>query len=373
MKIIEKDGIKIVVENNIARVFTPLTGPNGLSVPIDGEDVEILATYNSQSYVFYFKDKTHTYYVCGASKKRMKSSRMEILSREYAKDIKNVYCEGLVIPGADPETFSIPSNSIYFAYDKSNVYALARHTLHIFTDADIDTIQFFPQEIKYHENGEDKYICSCDYFVDALRIYHFNRFFVEYIQASEGDVLRQFLQTSFPQEIAWWNRGEDYFASLRKIFNFHYTDGKTIYYYLGMESYSSGENQQEIHYPYIFGSSCHTSYFNALINADVASFQSLNEYYAKDKNSVFHLSRRINADHRSFEVISRHFARDKDGLWYNGFFVGEFDQNTFKIIDDTSLSTLASDRFGGFYSEYNAKVGKYQCRSKILKRESRKM
>lgn len=145
-----------------------------------------------------------------------------------------------------------------------------------------------------------------------------------------------------------------------------------MYYHLNIDDYftmeSTGERKQEIHYPCHFGNSFHTSYFNALIKADIDTFTVLNEYYAKDKNNVFHLSRKIKADVNTFEIISKLFAMDKNGLWYNGFYAGEFDRETFKIIDNTSLYSSAIDKFGEFYSEYDKKVGKYQCRSKFLKR-----
>ena len=48
MKIIEKDNLKIVVENNTATIFTSLTGPNGQSVPVKGS-IDVLATFDSGS------------------------------------------------------------------------------------------------------------------------------------------------------------------------------------------------------------------------------------------------------------------------------------------------------------------------------------
>lgn len=288
---------------------------------------------------------------------------MKTISKDYRTDGKKVYCNGKAIPNADPESFKILKDTGYFAYDKNQVYALStsREGLQIWSDVDIESIEFFPQDIKYiGENGDDKYIQSCNYFADKNHLFYFNFYFIEFIQPIQ--VLQAELQKRKPYANAWWNWTNDYFKSFTYISNNLYTDGKRFFYYF--------QQGQQYDYPFGFGLEYHQSYYSIIPNLEKDNLIVLNDFYVKDNKNVFHLCRKINADVNTFEVIADNFAKDKNGIWYNGYFVNEeIDINTFEIIqlkNEVFNYSIAKDKNSLYSTQRSTRIGKYQGYSDLL-------
>lgn len=368
MKIIEKDNLKIVVENNIATIFTSLTGSKGRSIPIIGE-IEVLATFETGSVKCYFKDEKQVYVLWGGMIRKIKSSSIEVLSSEYAKDTKNVYCEGIAIPEADPETFSIPQDSHYFAFDKNNVYAKSSHAqegLQIWSDVDINSIAFFPPEMRYIDSkGEVSFLQSSSYFADKNHLYYFNAYFIEF-SSSFNSELKADLQKRKPNADAWWNWKEEYYNSLKNINTNYFTDGKKVFFHFNKE-----DENLIIDYPYYFGLDSHKSYYSIIPNTDLDTLKILNVYYSKNDTSIYHITRKIDADYETFEVINQHFAKDKNGIWYNGYFVDEkIDLESFKILqlqkENDHLYSFAKDKNSIYATQFGTRIGRHKGYSTLL-------
>lgn len=85
-------------------------------------------------------------------------------------------------------------------------------------------------------------------------------------------------------------------------------------------------------------------------NADRASFRVLNAAYAKDRNSIFCYEKIVEgADRRTFKVIDNLYAKDKDHIYYRSEKVVGADVETFR---DTSFSSTSN------YKEYVDKHGR---------------
>lgn len=290
---------------------------------------------------------------------------MTEISKDYSTDGNLVFCNGKAIPNSDPNTFTIPEDSIYFAYDKNQLYALSnsREGLQIWTDVDIESLIFFPPEIKYKDKkGADAFIHSSAYFADKNHLYYFNWYFIEFAQLFNSSKLKVELQTRKPNADAWWNWTAEYYQSLQPISNNIYTDGNRFFYH-----FKEGQN---FDYPFLFGLQHHISYYSIIPNADKQTFVVLNDFYCKDNKTVFHLCRKINADLDTFEIINHNFAKDKNGIWYNGYFVNEdIDIITFEIVQlecGAFIYSVAKDKNNLFATQRSTRIGKYQGYSDLL-------
>lgn len=287
------------------------------------------------------------------------------ISKEYSTDGNLVYCQGKPIPNSDPKTFKIPENSLYFAYDKNQLYALssAREGLQIWTNIDIESVEFFPEEIKYiGMDGEEKFIQSSHYVADKNHLFEFNWYFIEYANPFQHNELKIILQKRKPISDAWWNWTEEYYNNLKHISHNFYTDGERVFF-----NFKEG---QYFDYPFYFGLQFDISYYSIVPDVSKEKIVVLNDFYLKDDNSVFHLCRKINADINTFEVINQNFAKDKNGIWYNGYFVNEdIDIATFEIIQmqyGVFTFSFAKDKNSLYSTQISTRIGKYQGYSGLL-------
>lgn len=74
-----------------------------------------------------------------------------------------------------------------------------------------------------------------------------------------------------------------------------------------------------------------------LFDADYPSFKNLNEFYGKDNKNVFFKSIPIlEADVKTFELINNQLAKDKNNYYYNGNKI-ECDYQSFETIEDYKI------------------------------------
>ena len=81
------------------------------------------------------------------------------------------------------------------------------------------------------------------------------------------------------------------------------------------------------------------SFSNTLKNADVKSFETLGQYYGKDKNNVYLMGEKIKkADVKTFQVISeesfKHYSKDKNNVYLETYIIEGADPKTFEIIKE---------------------------------------
>ena len=273
---------------------------------------------------------------------------MEKISRDYTTDGKCVYCQGKLIPNPDPKTFKVIDNVPYFAHDKNQLYALSGSSLglQIWTDVDVESLEFFSDTA---------------FFADKNHLYHFNYYFIDYVNLETTHEIKAKLQNRKPSSDAWWNWNDAYYDILVPVAHNIFSDGTRVFYHFKKDQYFD--------YP-LFGLSHDTSYYSIIPNIEKNTLQVLNDFYVKDAKTVFHFCKKISADTDTFEIINQNFAKDKNGIWYNGYLVNEtIDSNTFEIISVQTGNirySFAKDKNSLFSTQQNTKIGKYKGYGNLL-------
>ena len=277
---------------------------------------------------------------------------METISRDYTTDGKYVYCQGKIIPNADPKTFKAIDNAPYFANDKNQLYALSGSSLglQIWTDVDVESLEFFSDSA---------------FFADKNHLFYFNYDFIEYvnheINYETNSGVKVELQNRKPLADAWWNWKDEYYDKLEPIAHNIFSDGKRVFYHFKKGQYFDYS---------LFGIAHDISYHSIIPNIDKNTLQVLNDFYVKDAKTVFHFCKKISADTDTFEIINQNFAKDKNGIWYNGYLVNEtIDSNTFEIISVQTGNirySFAKDKNSLFSTQQNTKIGKYKGYGNLL-------
>lgn len=84
--------------------------------------------------------------------------------------------------------------------------------------------------------------------------------------------------------------------------------------------------------------------------ADYKTFQSINQYYGKDKQHVFYRTGIIEADAGSFAVFnSPEYAHDKDAVYYNGEIIPGADADSYSLypvvgVDNSYYNVYGKDK-----------------------------
>jgi hypothetical protein len=100
------------------------------------------------------------------------------------------------------------------------------------------------------------------------------------------------------------------------------------------QNYSKDSNN--VYYMYSHGEK------STLVGADSLTFEQINEFWAKDKNSIYNNGRKIDGvDMQTFQIINNSvFAKDKNNVYFPNYIdKGEvkFDAQTFEILSGTYL------------------------------------
>ena len=67
--------------------------------------------------------------------------------------------------------------------------------------------------------------------------------------------------------------------------------------------------------------------------ADPATFEVLNQNWARDARHVYIHDRRLKADRESFEILNHIYARDRDSVFYLSGTAKEIDRDSFEVLD----------------------------------------
>ena len=272
------------------------------------------------------------------------------LNKWFLKDENTIYYlnrdKPTPIPNVDYQTFKVFSFSL--AGDYNSVYAIStqKEGLQIFEDADMENIIFIPENI-----GEN-------YFVDNQNLYRYNGHFIEYcnvIYLSEHEIqIKQYLMQNYSDRVAWWNYDLDFYENLESISANHFRSANKIFYYFwdDKDLYDYPTYQTKVS-GFNFE---HDGCFICIREADVDSFQVLNEIYSKDKYNVYFHSRKIKADADTFKIIDQLFAKDKNGIWYNGRRA-----NVVKEPDSFEIITKNQRRCDGHMAQDN--LSKYSSKN----------
>lgn len=299
----------------------------------------------------------------------MKTNQLTLINKDYAKNETAVFWRNIALPNSDPATFKVIAQTAYFAADKNQVYALSgcAEGIQIWDDVDIESVVFFPP--------------GNPYFADKNHLYYFNWHFINYenheLEREQSDLtihffrrwkdgesqdtglteiqkaeviaregtFKRYLNHHHPNKDAWWGRDEAYYKSLIKLKNNIYVEAENVYIFIDQDDLS------------VAISTAGKSYFSIIPNADLASFQSLDNYYSKDKNSVFYYQRRLKqADLSTFASLGNNFAKDKNGVFYNGHLCKEADKTTFQVIN----ADFARDKTQLFATTGRIRIGKFK-------------
>ncbi len=254
----------------------------------------------------------------------------------------------IALPNSDPASFKVIDDS-YFAVDKNQVYAVSDSAegIQIWDDADIASLVFLPSP-----QG-----CS-DRFADKHHLYYFNWHFIECVNhhierevdISEG-TFKKYLMRHHPNPDGWWSRDNSYYENLIHLRNNAYHDGRNIYIFLGEGDPATASMHGE-------------GYFSALPDADLSSFQSLDHFYSKDKNGIYHHQRQLKqADLATFESLGNDFAKDKHGIFYNGYLCLDADITSFEVIN----ADFARDSKHLFSGRGASRIGKFKGYTRLLR------
>ena len=300
-----------------------------------------------------------------------------IINKNYSKNKNTVFCNGVSLLNSDPNSFTIVAEYSYFAYDKNQVYALSSSAegIQIWDDIDIETLIF---------------IKNTDYFTDKNHLYYFNFYFIEYknhfmddlvenlmveffykfengehiptgisenekseIIKREGTI-KLFLQHYHPKNDAWWNNDEAFYEKLIFLENHIYHFQNKVYFLV----------DTTFGYPF-YNVERNSNYFTIIPNADFDSFKSLDKYYSKDKNQVFHVARKLkNINPVSFVSLGSNFAKTNSQIFYNGYICIDADVNSFEIINEN----FAKDKTNLFAVVPSARISKYKGYASLLQK-----
>jgi len=304
------------------------------------------------------------------------SANFVVISDAYAKDgtfVYEYYITLKKIPNADPNTFQVLEDSPSFAKDKNKCYAMSGsgEGLIIIDDADPETF-----------GG-----CSWNsYAVDKDYLYYYNYHYVELANDSKFQVNinsanlsedfhientfernKAFLLEKYPNIKGWWHPEYEHSFSipylskelytqeeLKNKLPFYHIENQSIYHckyddygYMSTEDTSRSPKVRILVVPTL------------LRNVDHKSFEILNEYYAKDKNTVFYMHRKVlDIDVNSVQAVSGKFIKDKKNYFYNGYKIEGIDYVSFEPIK-LDVWDYAKDDLR-FYGTKNKRISKFK-------------
>jgi len=129
---------------------------------------------------------------------------------------------------------------------------------------------------------------------------------------NKGWVVLDYTESNDPDNyIDDWNNLRDQ-AEGRSTVKYEWNNFTPLNYWYGKDS---GEVYARTYYckP---GASCYMGDITILNNADYDTFSAVYDKFAKDKNSIYYLSRSYNYDPDTFHVLSKNIVLDKNGVYY---------------------------------------------------------
>ncbi|WP_028589812.1 DKNYY domain-containing protein [Paenibacillus massiliensis] len=274
----------------------------------------------------YLRDGSGIWWYNGRSNKASRISKTQdqgtftVLDDDYGLDDQNVFLEDKPIPGADPASFELLPHSPYFARDKHRLYVKGSN--HFFTMNEVDA----STAIAYQQ-----------YVTDRDHLFHY---FNSLTYANESkDEIKDWLLDNYPHVRGWWHADYEYNeAGLQPLqWNWH-TTGRAIFYVVDSSDWR--------------GDITRTTR-NLVRAADPASFEPLNEQFARDQQHVYFRWRIIEgADPISFVPLDDMCGRDKNHVYYNGYLVADADSPSFVSYPTASHHGLSKDTHHVYHADF---------------------
>lgn len=312
---------------------------------------------HKQTYVKYLKDKKGIWFFHSRKNGITKFltadiDNFSIINDDYASDSKSVYLvakDGFFIPNSDPDSFIILTNTPYFAKDKNQLYALDSSSgLSIYRYADNESIV----SADGHQFVTDKH--TLYHYSSAIEISNSQKY-LNYLDPefpyekrkdkSALDVNKEFLNNYYPNIIGWWHKDYPFQIDIENIDELGFYKTKNAVFHLESNSHLKHNVPTLVR------------------KADYHSFKSLNVYYGKDNKNVYYKSLLVlDADVNTFELVNEKLAKDKSSYFYNGNKI-ECDFDTFKVADENSL--FFKDK-NTLFSEQQVREGNVGMRYEII-------
>ncbi|MEM6724619.1 MAG: DKNYY domain-containing protein [Bacteroidota bacterium] len=278
-----------------------------------------------------------------------------IINEDFAKDSQFVYLIAkacYAIPKSDPTSFTVLADTPYFSKDKNHLYALSSSSgLFIYDDADYESLV----AVKWGSHITDK--DNVYYYGPPLELSNRAKYREQFDDLPLGDTPnfernKQFLLQKYPDIIGWWHPDYPFKPKLPSAdFTGYHQEENAAYYIFEIDD--SDETNVRTDYTLIR-------------KADIASFEILSKYYAKDQQNIYFENRVVHAvDRESFQVINHKLGRDSNALIFNGYRT-EVDPSSIEILSAREgahqLELIAKDK-DHVYADQWTKFGKTGMRT----------
>ncbi len=309
------------VKNNGLLNFIKLKGkirPHGFSI------VHLFRKYIGDYLYGYLQDKKGIWWFDSYKEKVVFVTEyvdsFQVVDNDYSKDKLFVYYRDKQVPHSHPDTFIVLKDTPYFAKDENLVYVRSSKLI-TFDEANTETLV---------ECGWNAYCTDKDhlyYYFDYLDYANTSKWIATIHENGNKQLLSEFLLEKYPQIKGWWhpeydNKEE---GSLHIAFNYYSTTTAVFF---------QEEFRGEL-------------FKNLIRDADIHSFDPIDEWYSKDSKSIYFKWRKVKrADLKSFVSLGGKFAKDVNSIYYNGHIVTEADLETFVVVvvDDINYFQYSKDK-----------------------------
>lgn len=336
----------------IAQACSPFSGPVDESISD--------SYYYSKSGNDVCYSRMGNWFELGNSKLNADVESFEVIAREFAKDKDHLYFRDKVIDKeADMASFEVAKGD-YYCYDKDHVYVPFEYLPHEFSSR----YQKKDSQLLVVEKADPKTFKKIDFQWskdDRHYFYYYHPVDIDYptfeilnknFAKDKGRVylLKSFellaVSTIDPTSATAWN--ERYIADKDNVYDFReYQDGKVVDSLVAI-SYKGGDFKIIEKDYLLFDDKVVYDGFE-IENADVATFQFVKGYYAKDKDQVYCGGKAIEgADPDTFEVFEYLiYSKDKNHVYFDGKILKEADVASFGPPKEKN-SLLYRDKYHTF-------------------------
>ena len=284
-----------------------------------------MAEYIKKDNAVYYKDE-----IWQADENKVNDADFKTfveLNRIYGKDNKNVFYGDEKLENADFKTFQAVGENI--GRDKDNFYWYSQK------------VKINPKDFKFYKN-KDKIV----YFRNNGKIYDLKG--LDELNGIEDVDTFEVLDDEYSKDkhniyydgVALSDVDMDTFQIIMP--NYYAKDKNSVYAGHKKIKGANPKTIKVLNIAYIKDDKTVFSDFsfsNTLKNADVKSFETLGQYYGKDKNNVYLMGEKIKkADVKTFQVISeeffKHYSKDKNNVYLETYIIEGADPKTFEIIKE---------------------------------------
>ncbi|TDQ40378.1 DKNYY domain-containing protein [Aureibacillus halotolerans] len=272
----------------------------------------------------YLKDRKGVWWFNGAKNKvsfvTTEVDGFRVLDDDYGLDSNHLYLEDKLVPGSAPTSFELLQDSPYFARDKNFLYVKSSNHFHVFDDVDVTTL------VAFNAYCTDK---------DHL-FHHYDA--LSYANESKGEVV-DWLRENQPELRGWWHPKYEKSADGADQVAFEWYKTEKEIFYRTEAGVKARKNLRSV--------------YNLVRNADVATFEPLDENFSRDSRAVYYQWRMIKgADPKTFKTLGGRFGRDTSKIYYNGYCVDRADPDSFFPYLSTHYLGIAKDKDHVYRNQY---------------------